>query len=77
MKYAFEYTTEQERENIINSNTDKYLIEEKNIREGNFLVFTDVKPLEVEITELKTSNEELSNYMLDVDMRLVMMELGL
>jgi hypothetical protein len=29
------------------------LIEEKNIREGNFLIFTDVKPIEVEIEELK------------------------
>lgn len=77
MIYKYEYTTQEERTSILESNQDKYLIEEKNIREGNFLVFTDVKPLEVEITELKTSNEELSNYMLDVDMRLVMMELGL
>ena len=29
------------------------------------------------IESLKVENEELSNYMLDVDMRLVMLELGI
>ena len=32
---------------------------------------------EKQIQLLKAENEELANYMLDVDMRLVMLELGL
>lgn len=36
-----------------------------------------VKSLSEEVSTLKENNEELSNYMLDVDMRVVMIELGL
>lgn len=57
MKYIFEYTSPEQRVTIIAENNDKYLIVEKNIREGNFLVFTDVKPVEIEIEELKQANQ--------------------
>jgi thiamine monophosphate synthase len=36
------YTTEAERMEIIQANKSLYLIEEQNITEGNFLIFSDV-----------------------------------
>lgn len=44
MNYKFEYKSQDERQNILNQNTDKFLIEEQNIAEGNFLIFSDVQP---------------------------------
>lgn len=49
MQITIEYTNQQEREQILEEHQDKYLIEEKNITEGNFLVFSTVKPIESEI----------------------------
>lgn len=54
-----EYSNKEEREMIINKHRDKYLIEEQNITEGNFLVFMDVRPVEIEIEELKLQNDML------------------
>lgn len=53
MEYIFEYFSKDERQLLIESNSHKYLIKEKNIREGNFLIFTDVKPIEIELEELR------------------------
>lgn len=53
MKYIFNYNNDEERQGIILSNSDKFLIEEQNITEGNFLIFTDVKPIEQELMELQ------------------------
>jgi hypothetical protein len=47
MKYKFEYSNNTERENIVNGNSNLYLIEEQNITEGNFLIYSDV-PIEPE-----------------------------
>lgn len=52
MEYVFQYDTEEERTRLLGGNSEKYLIIEKNITEGNFLVFTDIKPTEIEILEL-------------------------
>lgn len=41
MEYKYEYKDLEERESIVNSNSDLFLIEEKNITEGNFLIFVD------------------------------------
>lgn len=68
MKYTFEYTTQEERTDIINSNQGKYLIEERNIREGNFLIFTDVKPLEVEVQELNNRTQATEDALLAIMM---------
>lgn len=56
MIYKFEYRNDTERQEIIEVHSEKYLIEEQNITEGNFLIFTDEFPLpsvEVQIDELK------------------------
>lgn len=53
MLHKFQYDSETERNIIIASNSDKWLVEEQNIVEGNFLIFTDVKPSLSEIEEIK------------------------
>lgn len=69
MKYEFKYTKEEERQKIIEDNKDKYLIEEQNIIEGNFLIFSDEKPLPPVIppetvTISKKEYEDLQNQLL-------------
>lgn len=60
MNYKFQYNDLNERESAINNNLDKFLIEEQNIEEGNFLIFSSNKPLSVEVAELK-EKQVLSN----------------
>jgi hypothetical protein len=45
MNTIFQYKDAVERAAIVSQNTDKFLIEEQNIIEGNFLIFTDKKPV--------------------------------
>ena len=54
-----EFNTEQEKEEIINQNLDKYLIEEKYLLNGNFLIFTNTLTLENKISILEAENESL------------------
>ena len=54
-----EFDTEQEKEEIINQNLDKYLIEEKYLLSGNFLIFTNTPTLENKISILEEENEKL------------------
>ena len=44
MEIKLQYINLIERSSILESNKDKYLIEEQNITEGNFLIFSDTKP---------------------------------
>jgi hypothetical protein len=57
MLYTYQYTTAAERQTIIDSHTDKFLTEERNITEGNFLVFSDIKPLENSIQDIKNNTD--------------------
>jgi DNA-binding sugar fermentation-stimulating protein len=41
MEYKYKYTTNEEREIILNDHIDLVLREEQNIKEGNFLIFID------------------------------------
>ena len=59
MELTFEYITSSDRDIILNENKENYLIAEKNIREGNFLVFTTIKPIVVELNELKNKSNML------------------
>lgn len=45
MIYKFEYANETDKALILEQHKEKYLIEEQNIREGNFLIFSDTEPL--------------------------------
>lgn len=46
MLYKYSFSNDSEKEQLIQANSDKFLIEEQNITEGNFLVFSDEPPQE-------------------------------
>lgn len=48
MKYTCQYATQAERQSILDNNQDKFLIEEQNITEGNFLIFADEPSIPIE-----------------------------
>jgi hypothetical protein len=63
----FQYSTETEKDEIINSNTHLHLCEQQNLFEGNFLVFSEL-PLpivpyysNVEFEKLKSENTLLKS----------------
>ena len=66
MLYEIQFETEEEKEEIINSNKDKYLLEFKYLLQGNFLIFSDVPTVEIlqqeqakKISILEQNNQEL------------------
>lgn len=68
MLYKFEYKDLEERELIVSQNTDKYLIEEQNIIDGNFLIFSNEKPKPIEI--IPTPEELLNTEVKELKARL-------
>lgn len=60
MLYKVEYQNETDRKALLSLHSDKYLVEDQIVDEGNFLFFTDEKPLSVQIEEVKVKNDELS-----------------
>lgn len=44
MTYSFQYQNDTDKQNIVNENSNKFLIEVKNLFTGNFLIFSDVQP---------------------------------
>lgn len=57
MRIKIQYSNLEERENIISENLTLFLIEEQNVSEGNFLVFSDM-PLEKEIVYTQVPKED-------------------
>lgn len=53
MIFKKQYTNEEDKLTIIEENKDKTLIEEQNIMEGNFLIFSDTRPLEDIVNQLQ------------------------
>lgn len=51
MLQQLQYKNEEERLALLQDNLDKYLLEERNIEEGNFLVFSDVPNWFLELRE--------------------------
>lgn len=51
-----QYENQVDRQNIIDSNKDKILIEEQNIKDGNFLIFTDEETMEMKVSNLQNDN---------------------
>ncbi|MEK3955365.1 hypothetical protein [Psychrobacillus sp. FSL K6-1464] len=41
MRYVFQYESDDQRDGLIKEHQDKTIIEELNISEGNFLIFSD------------------------------------
>lgn len=60
MIYKYQFQNETEKQNIIKTNKNKILIEEDNITEGNFLIFSDTKPIEMQLKELKETVDILT-----------------
>lgn len=79
MLYKYEYSTEQERHSILDANTDKFLIEEQNITEGNFLIFSAVLPKpEIRIVYKDVPEEEINDLKLRTqDIELVLADIVL
>lgn len=50
-----QYVDQTERQSILDSNKDKVLTEEQNIIEGNFLIFSDIKPIEYQLNDLNNT----------------------
>lgn len=68
MKVKHEYIDFSSRDLIIGENSNLYLIEEQNITEGNFLIFSDTlipeeRP-ETEVERLAREKQELENQLL-------------
>lgn len=53
MVYEFEYKTLEEKAILLEKNKDKYLVKVQEISEGNFLTFTDIKPIELTLEDLR------------------------
>lgn len=67
MLIKIQYNDAAERAAIIASNSGKYLFEEQNITEGNFLIFSDAMRVEDEVTQLKTelqATQEAVDYLI-------------
>jgi hypothetical protein len=60
LEYKFQYSTPQERERILEDNASKILIEEQNIAEGNFLIFSDA-PIEKEVEFVNIPQSEIDS----------------
>jgi hypothetical protein len=56
-----QYSNISERNTIIEENSNLILVEEQNIKEGNFLMFSDV-PVEREIIFINAPKEEFDNF---------------
>ncbi|MBV4424931.1 hypothetical protein [Clostridium tyrobutyricum] len=66
MIYKFQYKTDDEKINILNQNKDKILIEIQNITEGNFLIFSDIKPLNNQLNDLQNNQLNIMNSVADI-----------
>ncbi|OES45218.1 hypothetical protein [Domibacillus iocasae] len=86
MIYTIEYKDNSDREQVKAEYAHLLLVEERNISEGNFLIFSDLELVQdiiyttvpsKEIDTLMTSNTETAEYLIDLDFRLSSIELGL
>jgi len=66
MKYKIQYT--DNREQVIKENSDKFLVEEQNLLEGNFLIFETEKPVPIVVYKDVPQKEmdELTQAVLDL-----------
>jgi hypothetical protein len=56
MNLKIQFNTPTERQSIIEAHPTLTLIEEQNVKEGNFLIFSDTEPIEIQMQELKSDN---------------------
>jgi hypothetical protein len=73
LRYKIQYENQGERAQILESNKNKFLIEEQNLIEGNYLIFSDSMP---EPPEVKESQDiEYRMQKLEENMEIVIGEL--
>lgn len=70
MRTKIQYNNLEERQKIIDANQDKILIEEQNIIDGNFLIFTDVKPVEYQLKEQQENQLVIMDAIADIYIKL-------
>lgn len=63
MIYKFQYT--DNREQIVLDNADKFLIEDQNLFEGKFLIFSDVKLIRP-LPPIRTDLEDITILVADL-----------
>ena len=82
MLYTFEYVSQKERLDILELNKDKFLIEERNLTSGNFLIFADEPLLELPLSEpdrldiIEGTTKELQTRTQDIELALADIMLG-
>ena len=62
MEFIFEYDDNENLNDLIENNSDKFLIKIENLFKGNYATFTDEKPIETfenKISILEEENEKL------------------
>lgn len=64
MLTRIQYTDKVDRQAKIDANADKTLIEDDTITEGNFLTFTDIKPVENQVADLQDNSDIMYAQML-------------
>lgn len=57
MNYKFQFLDDTDKQQIINNNSDKILLEEQHLLEGNFLIFSNIKPLEHQLQDIKNNTD--------------------
>jgi hypothetical protein len=57
MKYEYQFTNNTEKQNIINAHKDKYLIEEDHHIDGNYLIFSDIKPIDAQLQNIQNNTD--------------------
>ncbi|MDD4429555.1 MAG: hypothetical protein PHG64_14370 [Paludibacter sp.] len=50
-----QYIDQTDRQAILDTNVNMILVGEENITEGNFLIFTDIKPIENQLQDLNNT----------------------
>lgn len=77
MNIKIQYTTQEERSQIIDDKKNLTLIEEQNLNDGNFLIFTD-EPIEPAIVYTQVNAIEFEGLKSDNEMlKLMVADLGL
>lgn len=71
MIYKFQFNTESEKEEIINKNKDKFIIEINYLKDGNFIFFSNENTLEIKIDILEAEKEKLLEITKEQDKLLV------
>jgi len=68
MEYKHQYKNKEERDSILIAHSNLILIEEQNITEGNFLIFTDTPPEQSEeIEDINSRVSDISTYLNNAD----------